>query len=164
MNVFDRTAFHDDDPATATPSISQLSQAGFEEFIIAIGTNATRASRFDEALRSGLRPAICVHQRLGSLPTHLSVLETVVMARAVVQSNARIGGTVLLTLARLVEHDCIIGDHTHPVPFGDTGRRGQHRRICSLGNRCDRAPWIEYRGQECNRRGSGCAPEDNPRM
>jgi sugar O-acyltransferase (sialic acid O-acetyltransferase NeuD family) len=116
MNVFDRTAFHDDDPAIATPSISHLSQAGFEEFIIAIGTNSTRALRFDEALRAGLRPAICVHPTAWISPGALIGPGTVVMARAVVQSNVRIGKDCIINTGAIVEHDCIIGDHTHLSP------------------------------------------------
>jgi len=121
MNVFDQTAFHDDDPAIATPSISQLSQAGFDEFIIAIGTNSIRALRFDEALRAGLRPAVCVHPTAWVSPDASIGLGTVVMARAVVQSNARIGKDCIINTGAIVEHDCIIGDHTHLSPSATLG-------------------------------------------
>lgn len=120
-NVFDQTAFHDDDPAIATPSISQLSHAGFEEFIIAIGTNATRALRFEEALRAGLRPATCVHPTAWISPDALIGAGTVVMARAVVQSNARIGKDCIINTGAIVEHDCIIGDHAHLSPSATLG-------------------------------------------
>jgi acetyltransferase EpsM len=129
MNIFDQTAFHDDDPATATASIAQLSEAGFEEFIIAIGKNSVRALRFDEALRSGLRPAICVHPTAWISPDALIGDGTVVMARAVVQSNARIGKNCIINTGAIVEHDCVIGDHTHLSPsvtLGGTVSIGQY--------------------------------------
>jgi sugar O-acyltransferase (sialic acid O-acetyltransferase NeuD family) len=121
MNVFDQTAFHDDDPATATLSVSQLSQAGFEEFIIAIGANSTRASRFDEALRAGLRPAVCVHPTAWVSPDASIGVGTVIMARAVVQSNARVGKNCIINTGAIVEHDCTIGDHTHLSPSATLG-------------------------------------------
>jgi acetyltransferase EpsM len=116
MKVFEQTAFYDDDPATATPSISQLSEAGFEEFIIAIGINSVRALRFDEALRAGLRPATCVHPTAWISPNASIGVGTVVMARAVVQSNARIGKNCIINTGVIVEHDCVVGDHTHLSP------------------------------------------------
>jgi sugar O-acyltransferase (sialic acid O-acetyltransferase NeuD family) len=116
MNAFDETAFYDDDPAFATSSVSQLREAGFEEFIIAVGTNSVRALRFDEALQSGLRPAICVHPTAWISPGASIGAGTVVMARAVVQSNARIGKDCIINTAAIVEHDCLVGDHTHLCP------------------------------------------------
>jgi sugar O-acyltransferase (sialic acid O-acetyltransferase NeuD family) len=116
MNVFDQTAFHDDDPATATPSVSQLRDAGFEEFIIAIGVNSVRALRFEEALQSGLRPAVCVHPTAWISPSASIGAGTIVMARAVVQANARIGKNCIINTAAIIEHDCVIGDHTHLSP------------------------------------------------
>jgi sugar O-acyltransferase (sialic acid O-acetyltransferase NeuD family) len=116
MNVFHQTAFHDDDPAMATPSISQLRDAGFDEFIIAIGANSVRALRFDEALESGLRPAVCVHPTAWISPGASIGAGTVVMARAVVQSDARIGRNCIINTGAIVEHDCTIGDHTHLSP------------------------------------------------
>jgi sugar O-acyltransferase (sialic acid O-acetyltransferase NeuD family) len=123
MNVFDKIAFHDDDPATATASVAQLSEEGFEEFIIAIGTNAVRALRFDEALQAGLRPAICVHPTAWISPDALIGVGTVVMARAVVQPNARIGKNCIINTGAIVEHDCVIGDHTHLSPSVTLGGR-----------------------------------------
>jgi sugar O-acyltransferase (sialic acid O-acetyltransferase NeuD family) len=116
MNVFDRMALHDDDPSTGTPSIVELSEAGFEEFIIAIGINSARALRFDEALQTGLRPAICVHPTAWISPEASVGVGTVVMARAVVQSNARIGKNCIINTGAIVEHDCVIGDHAHLSP------------------------------------------------
>lgn len=121
MNVFDQTAFHDDDPATATPSIAELSQAGFEEFIIAIGNNPIRALRFNEGLRTGLRPAICVHPTAWISPDASIGVGTVVMARAVIQSKARIGKNCIINTGAIVEHDCVIGDHTHLSPSTTLG-------------------------------------------
>jgi sugar O-acyltransferase (sialic acid O-acetyltransferase NeuD family) len=116
MNAFDQFVFHDDDPATATPSILELSQAGFEEFIIAIGNNSARALRFDDALRAGLRPVVCVHPTVWISPDASVGAGTVVMARAVVQSKARIGRNCIINTGAIVEHDCAIGDHTHLSP------------------------------------------------
>lgn len=113
MNVLDETAFFDDDPAAGTPSISDLVEAGFEEFIIAIGVNSARASRFDQALRAGLRPFTCIHPTAWISPGASIGPGTVVMARAVVQSNARIGRNCIINTGAIVEHDCTIADHTH---------------------------------------------------
>jgi len=116
MNAFDRIAFHDDDPKAGTPSISELSSTGFEEFIVAIGNSSVRAECFDEALRAGLRPAICVHPTAWISPCASIGEGTVVMARAVVQSNACIGRNCIVNTGAIVEHDCKIGDHTHLSP------------------------------------------------
>jgi sugar O-acyltransferase (sialic acid O-acetyltransferase NeuD family) len=116
MNVFDQTAFHDDDPATATPSVSQLREAGFEEFIIAIGANSVRAQRFDEALEFGMQAAVCIHPTAWISPSASIGSGTVIMARAVVQSKARIGKNCIINTGAIVEHDCVIGNHTHLSP------------------------------------------------
>lgn len=116
MNLFDQTAFYDDDPAAGTPSISQLSERGFGDFIVAIGNNAVRALRFDEGIRAGLRPAICVHPTAWISPAASIGAGTVVMARAVIQSNARIGRNCIVNTGAVVEHDCVVGDHTHLSP------------------------------------------------
>lgn len=116
MNVFDRTVFHDDDPAIATPSIPQLLAAGFGEFIIAIGSNSSRALRFDEALQVGLSAATCIHPTAWISPHAAIGAGTVVMARAVVQSNARIGRNCIINTGAIIEHDCVIRDHSHLSP------------------------------------------------
>jgi sugar O-acyltransferase (sialic acid O-acetyltransferase NeuD family) len=121
MNVFDQIAFHDDDPGDGTAPISQLSEAGFEEFIIAIGTNSVRSLRFNDASRAGLRPAICVHPTAWISPDACIGAGTVVLARAVVQSNAQIGKNCIINTGAIVEHDCIIGDHTHLSPSTTLG-------------------------------------------
>jgi acetyltransferase EpsM len=121
MNVFDRIAFHDDDAAKETLSISQLREAGFEEFIVAIGANSTRAQRFDDALRAGLRPATLVHPMASVSPATSIGVGTVVMAKAVVQSNVRVGKNCLINAGAIVDHDCVVGDHTHLSPSATLG-------------------------------------------
>jgi sugar O-acyltransferase (sialic acid O-acetyltransferase NeuD family) len=121
MKVFDETAFHDDDPGAGTLSIAELTEAGFEEFIIAIGTNLVRAGRFGEALEAGLRPAVCIHPTAWVSPEACIGAGSVIMARAVVQSRARVGRNCIINTGAIVEHDCVIGDHAHLSPSTTLG-------------------------------------------
>lgn len=116
MNAFDRIAFHDDDPATGTPSIAELIASGFTEFIVGIGNNSVRASCFEKACRAGLHPAVCIHPSAWISPSASIGAGTVVMARVVIQANARIGQNCIINTGTIVEHDCTVGDHTHLSP------------------------------------------------
>jgi sugar O-acyltransferase (sialic acid O-acetyltransferase NeuD family) len=121
MNVFDRTAFYDDDPARATPSLAQLLEAGFQEFLIAIGTNSVRARCFDEAIAVGLQGAVCVHPTAWISPDARIGAGSVAMARAVIQSRASIGKNCIINTGAIIEHDCVVGDHSHLSPATTLG-------------------------------------------
>jgi len=121
MNVFDETAFYDDDPAKATPSLLHLRGAGFNEFLVAIGANSIRARCFEEAIRQGMKPFTCVHPTAWVSPDASIGAGTVIMARAVIQSQAVIGRNCIVNTGVIVEHDCLIGDHTHLSPATTLG-------------------------------------------
>jgi sugar O-acyltransferase (sialic acid O-acetyltransferase NeuD family) len=121
MKAFDETAFYDDDPAMATPSLAQLVAAGFEEFLIAIGTNSIRARCFGDAVGAGLRPAVCVHPTAWISPDARIGAGSVAMARTVIQSRASIGKNCIINTGAIVEHDCVVGDHSHLSPAATLG-------------------------------------------
>jgi acetyltransferase EpsM len=121
MSAFDKTAFYDDDPALATPSLTHLMEAGFGEFVIAIGTNSIRARCFEEAIAAGLRPAVCVHPAAWVSPEATIGAGSVAMARTVIQSGASIGKNCIINTGAIVEHDCVVGNHSHLSPAATLG-------------------------------------------
>ena len=93
-------------------SVLQEIFSEYDQFIIAIGDNATR-KRISEQ-----------HRGFGKLVHSSAVVSgsaiigegTVIMAGAIVQANARIGKHCIINTGATVDHDCVIGDYVHIAP------------------------------------------------
>jgi acetyltransferase EpsM len=92
------------------------SLAGPPYFLIAIGDNRIRASRYAAAAGAGLTAATLVHPSAIVSPSATMGEGTVVMPRAVVNADARVGRNCIVNTGAIVEHDCVIGDHVHISP------------------------------------------------
>ncbi|ASC70807.1 Putative acetyltransferase EpsM [Halomicronema hongdechloris C2206] len=120
------TAFVDDSPALSNQTIhgvpvyqggdtlAQMAAQG--DWIVAIGSNPIRqhiaeklttyGASFTSAIHPSAQIAIGVNIRLG----------TVIMANAVLNTDAQIGHHVIINTGATIDHDCVIGDYCHVAP------------------------------------------------
>ncbi|MDR3686676.1 MAG: NeuD/PglB/VioB family sugar acetyltransferase [Coriobacteriia bacterium] len=98
------------------PVVDGLDGIQAEGFVIAIGDNATRARFFAQYCESGLVPAVVVHPSVivGS-DVELGA-GTFAAAGVVINTGARIGADSILNTGCSVDHDCIVGAHSHLGP------------------------------------------------
>jgi len=94
---------------------SQL--ASFDGFIVAIGHNPARLSAYEALAGKGIgRPAIIIHPAASVSPYAEIGAGSVVVAGAVVNIGARIGGAAIINTGASVDHDCVLGDGVHISP------------------------------------------------
>jgi sugar O-acyltransferase (sialic acid O-acetyltransferase NeuD family) len=96
--------------------LPRLKAQGFTHFLIGVGSVRScvrRAELYVAACNAGLEPFSVVHP--AAWVSHTAKIGTgcQILAKAVVNTGARLGGHVLLNCGAIVEHDCEIGAHTH---------------------------------------------------
>lgn len=89
---------------------------GYRHFIVSLGDNFARASRFAEALARGLRPAVLIHRSAIVSPSALIGQGTVVLPLAVLGADVVVGVNCILNTSCVVEHNSRICDHAHIAP------------------------------------------------
>jgi sugar O-acyltransferase (sialic acid O-acetyltransferase NeuD family) len=99
----------------ATPSL--LGAAGEKPLtLVAIGDNGAR-QRIARTLREkGFELARAVHPQAQIARGAVIGAGTVIMAGAVVNSDAAIGENVIVNTGATVDHDCVVGDGVHIAP------------------------------------------------
>jgi sugar O-acyltransferase (sialic acid O-acetyltransferase NeuD family) len=99
----------------ATPSL--LAAAGEKPLtLVAIGDNGAR-QRIARTLREkGFELARAVHPQAQIARGAVIGAGTVIMAGAVVNSDAAIGENVIVNTGATVDHDCVVGDGVHIAP------------------------------------------------
>lgn len=99
--------------------LDQLQREGFDRFVIAIGTlrnSALRRRLFAQAIARGLQPMTVVH------PTSTRSVHSVIkdgaqlLVGSIINPLAEIGENTIVNSAAIVEHDCIVGPHSHLAP------------------------------------------------
>jgi sugar O-acyltransferase (sialic acid O-acetyltransferase NeuD family) len=97
-------------------SIATLKSIPHDALVVGIGDNETRMRLFAQLSKQGEKFITIVHPdavvagdaRLGA--------GTVVFAGAIVNANASVGDNVILNTGCSVDHDCVIGSHSHICP------------------------------------------------
>ncbi|HMK34666.1 MAG TPA: acetyltransferase [Desulfomonilaceae bacterium] len=83
---------------------------------VAIGNNLVRI-RLEHWLKTrGFRPVTAIHPSAQIARGVRIGINTVIMAGAVINSDATVGTSVIVNTAAGVDHDCLIGDGTHIAP------------------------------------------------
>ena len=103
---------------------SFLSQALLEDItgiVVAIGNNAIRRARFEEALGLGFTPISAVHPSVVIAADARADAGLQAMAGVIVNPGAHIGRNVILNTAATVDHDCVVGDHAFIGPGSHLG-------------------------------------------
>ena len=86
------------------------------EFLVAVGDDATRASLFEELIIQGATPVNVIHPRAWVSPRVELGRGIFIAAMAVVNPGARIGDNCILNTSCSVDHDCQIEAHVHLCP------------------------------------------------
>lgn len=87
-----------------------------EAFVVAIGNNKVRRSKFEAAVEAGLRPWSALHPS-AVIAASAELGEGVqVVGGVVVNPFAEVGCDVILNTGCTVDHDCRIGDHAFLGP------------------------------------------------
>ncbi len=95
--------------------LRRLKDLHFTHFVIGVGSSQSclvRAELYLAARKAELEPLGVVHPQ--AFVSHQSEMAAgcQIMARAVVNSGARLGGHVLVNTGAIVEHDVVIGAHS----------------------------------------------------
>lgn len=80
------------------------------------GGEGKREALYRHCESIGLRPCPVIHPSAWISPEAEIGNATAAMAGVVVQARARVGVNVILNTRSSVDHDCIIGDHSHVAP------------------------------------------------
>ncbi|MCP5523502.1 MAG: DegT/DnrJ/EryC1/StrS family aminotransferase [Verrucomicrobiales bacterium] len=125
--LYEVTGFADDEPASHGQALGRWKILGHwretaaDEYIVGIGSNATRRRVFEELVRSCKQVATVVSDRASVSDSAQLGRGTVVLAGAVVQSGATIGENVIINAGAVVDHDAVIGAHAHVGPHSTVG-------------------------------------------
>lgn len=89
---------------------------GIEGFIVGVGNNQTRAKRFNELKKMGLKPIIAIHPTADIGREVMIGDGTVINMGAIIATQAVIGENCIINSGAIVEHEDKIGNHVHIAP------------------------------------------------
>ena len=85
-------------------------------FHVAIGSNATRRSRFVEAIKLGWLPSTIVHRDAIVAASASIAGGSFIAAAAIIAPGATVGASTIINHGAVIDHDCTIGDYVHIAP------------------------------------------------
>jgi len=100
----------------ATPSILAATASEMPLALVAIGDNSTRMRIATWLRDNGFELARAVHPQAQLGRGTVIGDGTVIMAGAVVNSDAAIGENVIVNTGATIDHDCVVGDGVHLAP------------------------------------------------
>ena len=121
------TAFIDDNPPVDTeyfhgipiyPASKVLAAIKPERnhWIVTIGNNSIRKKIVGALLKEGHQFATAIHPE-AQVAMGVNILPgSVVMANAVINTDAQVGRHAIINTAATIDHDCVIGDFAHIAP------------------------------------------------
>ncbi len=96
--------------------LPKLKKLGFTHFVVGVGSAKScdrRAALYVAARKAGLEALSVIHPAAWISHSAELAAGCQVLAKAVVNTGAKLGGHVLVNCAAVVEHDCVIGAHVH---------------------------------------------------
>ncbi len=78
-----------------------------------VGLPTVRKKFFNDVLEAGFEIVETIHPRSIVSDTSTRGCGLMVLAGAVINSDAILGSNVIINTGAIIEHDCIIGDHVH---------------------------------------------------
>ncbi len=85
-------------------------------FIVAIGDNAIRASKYQHLKQLNANIATVVHPAAVISKGVTIGKGSVVLAGAIINADTQVGNNVIVNTGAVIEHDCFIADHCHIAP------------------------------------------------
>jgi UDP-N-acetylbacillosamine N-acetyltransferase len=146
-------AFLDDDPALQGKEILGVPVVGGleslervewreSEAVIGLGHNIVRLALAAHWQRRGVSWSRVIHPAATVSPSAQILDGTVVFARSVVNTGARLGCHVIINTGAIVEHDCVVDDGALVGPGGCIGSRVEIGRGAFIGTGVTLAPRI----------------------
>lgn len=89
---------------------------GTAGFIVGIGNNQTRAKRFKQLKKLGLKPIVAIHPTADIGRDVIIGDGTVVNMGAIIATQVIIGQNCIINSGAIVEHEDKIGNHVHIAP------------------------------------------------
>lgn len=108
-------------PVVGPLDAAHVAAARADAVVVAIGHNATRARRLDDALALGLTPWRAVHPSAVIADSAVLGEGVQVVAGVIVNPHAAIGDNVILNTACTVDHDCRVQAHAFIAPGANLG-------------------------------------------
>lgn len=96
--------------------IARLAGAGVDSALIAIGDNPTRHMYAQALAAQGIRLGKAIHPKATVADTAQLGTNVVVCAGAVICAHCRIGDSVIVNTASIVDHESVIGRASHICP------------------------------------------------
>ncbi|WP_234419940.1 acetyltransferase [Priestia megaterium] len=142
MKQWEEIAFLDDrediSEVLRIPIVGKLAdlpalRSEYEYAFVAIGSNNARLKWTEKLSHHGFKIPILIHPS-STVSAKSSIGEgTVIMAGAVINTDAKIGRSCIINTASTIDHDCILhqGVHTSPgTHLGGTVKIGERTWIC----------------------------------
>lgn len=96
--------------------IPSLSVQGFTHFVIGVGSAKSCAKRemlYQAALSYGLMPQSVIQTTAWISQSAKCSLGCQILPRALIHTQVRLAENVLVNSAAIIEHDCVVGAHSH---------------------------------------------------
>lgn len=96
--------------------LATLPARGVRAAVVAIGGNAARLTRGDQAKAAGLALPVIIHPAAIVSPSAEIGEGAQVMARGFIGPKAMLGRLALVNTGAIVEHECVVGEAAHVAP------------------------------------------------
>lgn len=116
--------------------LAELVGLGCDAFVVAmggLGKSAVRSRLFRMACQAGLAPCLVRHPAAVCARSAMIAPGSQLLATSVVGPAAAIHENVIINTAAVVEHDCVIGPHSHIAPAACLAGGVQVGSECHIG-------------------------------
>lgn len=96
--------------------LPELRKQGYTHFVVGVGSSKScikRASLFEMALSVGLLPQSVIHSAAWISKSAACEPGCQILPRALIHSGVKLAENVLVNSASVIEHDCVVGAHSH---------------------------------------------------
>jgi len=96
--------------------LPELLNQGYTHFVVGVGSSKScvkRASLFELAVSAGLLPQAVIHSTAWISKSATCEPGCQVLPRALIHTGVKLAENVLVNSAAVLEHDCVVGAHSH---------------------------------------------------
>jgi len=96
--------------------LEQIKQQGVEYFVVGIGATKScllRQRVYHYAISLGMKPITVIDKSALIMESAVIGEGSVIMPKAVINRQVKIGCNVIVNSSAVVEHDAVVGDHSH---------------------------------------------------
>lgn len=120
-------------PIIGSTDWTSLAPGFADAFVVAIGNNAVRRSKFEAGLAAGLMAWKCIHPSAILADSVTLGAGVQIVAGVILNPFAEIGNNVILNTACTIDHECWIGDHAFVGPGAHLGGSVEVEEMAFIG-------------------------------